>query len=218
MTARLLSPLNFSIMLHLLLVGVFVSLSLIKETPKPFEVPIEIEAPESPQDLKEIKKDTKIVLKSVNEPVPTKTATREVFGASRNSLTDDSKESSGIEAKLGNTLSKASDSEVLKDSDADSLPSPVEEYLVSEMPSVLSEVRPQYPKEAREKQIEGSVVMDVLIDALGKVREVKIIEGLVVFRSGAVEAMKKFRFKPAVIDGKPVAVRIRYSLKFELEF
>jgi periplasmic protein TonB len=119
---------------------------------------------------------------------------------------------------LGNTLSKASDSEVLKDSDADSLPSPVEEYLVSEMPSVLSEVRPQYPKEAREKQIEGSVVMDVLIDALGKVREVKIIEGLVVFRSGAVEAMKKFRFKPAVIDGKPVAVRIRYSLKFELEF
>ncbi len=218
MSARLLSPLNTSIIYHAILIGGFAALVLIKDAPEPFEVPIVIEAPQNVQDLKEIKKDTKIVLKSVNEPAPVKASAREVFGTSRNSLTDDSSENSGIAAKKGNTLSKDSDSEVLRDSDADSLPSPVEEYLVSEMPSVLTEVRPLYPKEAREKQIAGTVVLDVLIDAQGKVREVKIIEGLEVFRRGAVDAMKKFRFKPAVIDAKPVAVRIRYSLKFELEF
>ena len=104
------------------------------------------------------------------------------------------------------------------DSDAGSLPTPTEEYLVSEMPVVLSEVRPVYPKEAKEKQLEGAVALDVLIDDKGTVRQVSVIDGPEIFRSGALDAMKKFRFKPAKIDGKPVAVRIRYSLNFKLEF
>ena len=99
-----------------------------------------------------------------------------------------------------------------------SLPTPTEEYLVSEMPVPLSEVRPVYPKEARDKQIEGSVAMDILIDESGKVRQVNVIEGSEIFRASALVAMQKFLFRPAKVDGKPVAVRIRYSIKFKLEF
>jgi len=62
------------------------------------------------------------------------------------------------------------------------------------------------------------VVLDVLIDDQGKVRQVSVIEGESVFRNEALIAMKKFLFKPARVDGKPVAVRIRYSLKFLLEY
>jgi protein TonB len=86
------------------------------------------------------------------------------------------------------------------------------------MPVPLSEIRPIYPKEAKDKQVEGTVALDVLIDQAGKVRQVSVIEGPQVFRASALEAMKKFLFRPAKVDGKPVAVRIRYSLNFKLEF
>jgi outer membrane biosynthesis protein TonB len=53
---------------------------------------------------------------------------------------------------------------------------------------------------------------------MGKVREVSVIEGEDIFRNGAINAMKKFLFKPAKVDGRAVAIRIRYSLKFLLEY
>jgi protein TonB len=183
-----------------------------------YEVPIEVAAPKEIQNLAEVKEQPKVVLKSVNAPqIQTKEA-REVFGASRESYTDSSLGTEGVEAKKGNTLAKEVDQTKLLDSDATSLPVPTEEYLVSEMPSVLSEVRPDYPKEAREKKLEGIVSMDVLIDDKGLVRQVSIIEGPSLFREGAIKAMKRFRFRPARVDTKPVSVRIRYMLNFKLEY
>ena len=86
------------------------------------------------------------------------------------------------------------------------------------MPSVLSEVKPAYPKEARDTKTEGRVILDILIDSAGKVRDAKFIEGEAIFRIPAVQAIRKFLFRPAKTDGKAVAVRIRYTLNFKLEF
>lgn len=215
----LLRPLPLSVFFHISLVVMFYVVTGIhipvKET---VEVPVVVSEPKEIQNLTEVKEKPKVILKSVNEPIPDTTPKREVFGANRNSYTDESVGDDGVSAKKGNTLAKEVDKTKLEDSDADSLPTPTEEYLVSEMPSVLSEVRPVYPPEARSKGLEGSVAMDVLIDENGNVRQVSVIEGEEVFRAGAKEAMKKFKFKPAKVDGKSVAVRIRYSLKFQLEY
>jgi protein TonB len=119
---------------------------------------------------------------------------------------------------MGNTLAKISDKEVLNANDPDSLPTPTEEYLVSQMPKVLTEVRPTYPKVARDKQQEGAVALDVLIDEKGAVRQVNFIDGEEVFKKDAVDAMKKFKFSPANINGKAVAVKIRYVIKFKMEY
>ncbi len=176
-----------------------------------FVVPINV------QNLNKEEEKPKVILKSINEEKPSTAAEkpREIFGANRNSLTDSSQE---IASKKGNTITKDVDSKVLTDADASQLPNPTDEYLVSEMPQVITEVRPTYPAEARAKQIEGSVALNVLIDNQGVVRQVTFIEGPEIFRGGALEAMKKFRFKPAFVTGQPVAVRIRYVLKFKLEF
>ncbi len=212
-------PWSLSILLHLSLVLAFLVITLIKVPEKEsFEIPVVVNEPKEIQNIAEVSQKPKVVLKSVNEPIPDSKPTREVFGASRSSYTDESLGSEGVEAKKGNTLAKEADKTTLLDSDADSLPTPTEEYLVSEMPRVLSEVRPNYPKEAKERELEGTVVLDVLIDDQGKVRQVSVIEGESVFRNEALIAMKKFLFKPARVDGKPVAVRIRYSLKFLLEY
>jgi protein TonB len=214
-----LRPWQVSFLFHAVFVALVVIFTFFRFSPiERYEVPIEIYEPKDVQNLAEVKEAPKVVLKSVNEPVPDSKPVREIFGASRESYTDKTLGRDGVEAKKGNTLAKEVDKTQLLDSDVSSLPTPTEEYLVSEMPVPLSEVRPVYPKEARDKQIEGSVAMDVLIDDKGKVRLASVIEGSEIFRASALEAMKKFLFRPAKVDGKPVAVRIRYSIKFKLEF
>ncbi len=215
-----LRPWQVSFIYHAIFAALVVALSYFRVAPvEVYEVPIEVNEPKEIQNITEVKEQPKVVLKSVNEPVPESKPAREIFGANRNSYTDESVgNDEAVEAKKGNTLAKEVDKTVLQDSDAGSLPTPTEEYLVSEMPVVMSEVRPVYPKEAKDKQLEGAVALDVLIDDKGLVRQVSVIEGPEIFRSGAIEAMKKFKFKPAKVDGKPVAVRIRYSLNFKLEY
>jgi TonB family protein len=212
-------PVHLSLILHLTIVMGFILFTKIEISEREvIDVPIQVDIPKDDQMLTEVKNKPKVVLKSVNQSDSSGATTREVFGLNRKSYTDDSVGSQGIEAKRGNTLAKELDQTVLTEADSESLPATTEEYLVSEMPSLLSEVRPVYPKEAREKGIEGVVVMSVLVDDAGVVRQVSVIDGPLVFRSVALEAMKKFTFRPAKVDGKPVAVRIRYSLKFKLEF
>jgi TonB family protein len=183
------------------------------------EVPIELTVPDEPAPLKEIEKNRPVVIKSINtskaRAAKKKKVVRQVFGSSKNSMT--TKEEKGIDVKRGNTLAKEVDQKVLNKDDVDTLPTPTEEYLVSQMPQVLSEVRPQYPEDAKAERKEGSVVLSVLVDTEGTVRQVKVIEGEDVFKGPALEAMKKFKFKPATMEGKNIAVRIRYTLRFILE-
>lgn len=217
-----LRPWQLSLSLHIALIALFTLMTQFQmRSTEVIEVPIEMNMPQDVQNLVESKSTPKVVLKSVNqaEESPPPAKVREVFGVNRQSYTDNSVgDSEAVYAKRGNTLTKESDNKILNADDVDSLPVPTEEYLVSEMPVVLKEVRPSYPQKAREEKIEGVVVLDVLIDKNGLVRQVSVIEGPQIFQKNAVEAMRSFQFKPANIDGSPVPVRIRYTLRFELEY
>lgn len=215
-----LRPWQVSFLSHAMVAGFFlVLMNMNLPDSNVIDVPIEIVAPKEVQNLTQVQEKPKVVLKSENLAAPESKPAREVFGANRKSHTDESvTDSEAVETKKGNTLAKSSDREVLHDSDVDTLPTPTEEYLVSEMPSVLSEVRPTYPKSARDQRLEGAVVMDILIDEAGDVRQTTLVEGPEVFRPGALEAIKKFKFRPAKVDGKAVAVKIRYTLRFQLEY
>ena len=144
---------------------------------------------------------------------------RAVFGISKSTLTEEpDRNEPGVEVKAGNTLAVAPDDRKLEPGDEASLPIPTEEFLVTRMPVMLAEVRIPYPQEARENGIEGPVVMDLLIDDRGGVREAKLIEGPApVLNDAALEAVKRIQFKPALVVDKPVAVRIRYIYRFVLE-
>lgn len=215
-----LRPWQLSFFFHVSVVGIFLFLMKMRLPPSEFiEVPIEVEEIKEVQNLVKTSESPKVVLKSVNELGSEIKKTRDVFGVNRQSHTDESVGvREAIVAKKGNTLTKATDEEILNNSDADSLPVPTDEYLVSEMPSVLSEVRPFYPQRARDERQEGIVTMDVLIDEKGNVRQVSLIDGPEIFRPVALKAMKEFKFRPAKVEGNPVSVRIRYTLRFELEY
>ncbi len=141
---------------------------------------------------------------------------REVFGVNRKSITSE-KQASPI-VKQGNTVTKEVDNKKLNKDDLDELPIPKAEYLVTEMPSILSEARIRYPEKAKEMGLEGVVVLSLLIDSEGRVREAQIVEGLTnEMDQEALRAIKDYRFNPAKIEKEKVAVRIRYAIRFVLE-
>ena len=201
------SPLLVSGLLHAFVVGVVLCLITlhIGQTQK---IDIEVyEAPVTAPHEMQLAQP-----KDIPKPV---VATRKVFGVSKNAVTDDSAQ--GLSEKAGNTLATAPDDKKLGVDEKD-LPIPTDEYLVDSMPILKDEVRVPYPKEAKEKNIEGPVVMDILIDQTGAVRKVTIVSdpgfGL---GEAASLAIAKFHFIPAKVKAGAVAARIRYTYRFVLQ-
>ncbi len=157
----------------------------------------------------------------LSKPIPEKKKEpekRAVFGASRKSILDSTNDPSTAEVKAGNTVAKTPDTEKLRADDADSIPIPVEEYLVSAMPILENEFRVPYPPEARKANIQGRVIMDLIIDSLGAVRQATLVSGPGFgLNEAALSAVRNFKFKPARVQDKPVAVKIRYAYQFVLE-
>lgn len=85
-------------------------------------------------------------------------------------------------------------------------------------PQVLRSVSPQYPFLAKRNNIEGSVTLRFIVDSEGNVVEPEVSksepEG--VFDEAALEAISKYKFKPAVKNGKNVDCIVNAPMKFEL--
>lgn len=174
-----------------------------------------------PFDLKEVYQSPAPTLQARNliQPKPKEAVRpRQVFGLNRNALTAAPDDAGALDVKAGNTSAKAPDAEKLTDADANALPIPADEYLVTEMPRIVEEIRVPYPESARKKRVQGAVLFDLLIDASGTVREARLIdgpgEGL---NEAAQSAVERLRFAPAKVQDRPVAVRIRYAYRFVLE-
>lgn len=166
---------------------------------------------------------TPSIQKNIQQPIDTKPKVekrdqkRSVFGVKRNSLTGPANASNPV-VKQGNTTAKAEDQLKLKNSDADEIPIPTASYLVNEMPKLKREVKIPYPPQSRQNGLEGAVLMDLIIDQQGRVRDAKVIQSPAQDLADAAKtAAYQFEFSPARIGDNPVAVRIRYSYRFILE-
>jgi TonB family protein len=85
-------------------------------------------------------------------------------------------------------------------------------------PTVVHHVLPIYTREAREKKIQGRVVMDVVVQDDGTVGDVKVTESLDAgLDVEAVKAVKQWLFKPGTRNGKPVPVRVAIEMTFTLK-
>jgi protein TonB len=151
-------------------------------------------------------------------PPPPKEIPHQVFGLSRKALTTTDSAPDAAAVKAGNTVAKEPDHLKLDDKDSTSLPIPVDEFLISKMPKLKADVRIPYPPSAKQAGIEGPVVMDLLIDETGQVRRATLISGPdESLNRAALAAARGFQFIPGQVDGKSVAVQIRYTYRFVLE-
>jgi len=63
-------------------------------------------------------------------------------------------------------------------------------------------VQPKYPVEARSGGAEGTVVLKAVVDQAGKVEGVRLVEGNAALATAAIQAVKQWRYRPYVRDGK----------------
>lgn len=85
-------------------------------------------------------------------------------------------------------------------------------------PRALFKAPPQYTEEARKERTVGVVIVQAVIDETGAVAEVKALKTLPHgLTEAALDAIRQWRFEPAQLDGKPVAVYYNLTINFRLE-
>lgn len=78
---------------------------------------------------------------------------------------------------------------------------------------------PEYPVTALRRHLEGYVIVEFVVTTSGAVRDVEVVESTSpIFEQAAIEAAKKFKYKPRVIDGQPFEVYgVQNKLTFKLD-
>ncbi len=158
-----------------------------------------------------------VVNKPIEETPPPKpeVVSRKVFGINRKSIT--TTDASATAVKAGNTTAKENDDLELNKDDADSLPIPVADYLITDEPSVIFEPKnKQRTEEARKNRYTGTARMKILVDTDGNVRDVKLLNELKYgLGERAVEIVKQVKLSPAKVNGKPVTVIRDFTITFK---
>ncbi|HYE26377.1 MAG TPA: energy transducer TonB [Clostridia bacterium] len=84
-------------------------------------------------------------------------------------------------------------------------------------PRALDTPDPEYSEEARKAKYQGTVVLWLIVGPDGNPRDVKIARSLGMgLDQKAIEAVRRWKFEPAMKDGKPVAVQINVEVNFRL--
>jgi len=85
-------------------------------------------------------------------------------------------------------------------------------------PTVISRVQPDYTEEARAAKYEGTVVVKATVGVDGTLKVEKVLRELDHgLTENAVEALKQWKFKPGLKNGKPVAVSLNIEVNFRLQ-
>jgi periplasmic protein TonB len=84
-------------------------------------------------------------------------------------------------------------------------------------PALLYKVEPEYSEEARKAKYQGTVVLSVEVDASGRAQNPRVVRSLGLgLDEKAIEAVKKWKFRPGYKDGKPVTVAATIEVNFRL--
>ncbi len=82
----------------------------------------------------------------------------------------------------------------------------------------LVQLPPFYPHEAKMLNREGMVELEYMVTKKGLVKDIVIVnaKNRKLFKHAAMQAVSKWKYKPLILDGKPVPVRVRVIIQFEL--
>ena len=82
--------------------------------------------------------------------------------------------------------------------------------------SIIRQDLPHYPDEARKEHIQGKVILHVIIGTNGVVKNLELVSGDPALTDAAIEAVKKWRYKPTLLDGTPVEVDTTVTVTFQM--
>lgn len=84
-------------------------------------------------------------------------------------------------------------------------------------PEAVSQVAPAYPTELRKAKVEGAVTLVFILDETGRVEDPRVENSSrPEFEKPALDAIRKWRFRPGQKDGKAVRTYIRIPIRFRV--
>jgi TonB family protein len=92
----------------------------------------------------------------------------------------------------------------------------------SELPVLTSRVDPQYPEAAKRMKLGGDVVLRAVVEANGSIGRIEVVAGASFgMTEAAVDAVRRWTYRPARVNGQPVAVwkviRVKFALRPDRE-
>lgn len=82
---------------------------------------------------------------------------------------------------------------------------------------IVHQVMPEYPEPARQAGIQGTVVLDAIIDTDGTVAQVKLVSGPEELAQSALDAVRWWRYAPYVVNGRPAIIETPVVVNFQLQ-
>jgi protein TonB len=84
-------------------------------------------------------------------------------------------------------------------------------------PRKIKDAKPQYPSAAKKAGIQGAVFAKTAIAEEGDVRDIAVVRGPAELAGAATKAIEQWRYDPAMMNGKPVAVKMTVCVRFSLD-
>jgi TonB family protein len=88
---------------------------------------------------------------------------------------------------------------------------------VSQPPKQINKVPPVYPLAAQLERVRGVVIMEAIVGADGKVRDVRVIRSVPFLDEAAVAAVMQWEYTPAEINGQPTPVVMTITTTFNMD-
>jgi TonB family protein len=84
-------------------------------------------------------------------------------------------------------------------------------------PTLLTKVDPDYSEEARKARLQGTVLLRIEVDTQGRAQHINVTQSLGLgLDERAVDAVKKWKFLPGKVNGKPAPVIAYVEVNFRL--
>jgi TonB family protein len=101
--------------------------------------------------------------------------------------------------------------------DSDTHLSPAKPHRSTIAPVPISTPEAKYTAEARMKQIQGVCLITLIVNAYGNPQNIRVVRSLGYgLDETAIEAVRSYRFKPAMKDGHPTAIPMTIEVRFRL--
>ena len=81
---------------------------------------------------------------------------------------------------------------------------------------ITHRVMPEYPESARHAGLQGTVVLDAVVNAEGAVTQLKAVSGPEALSLAAIDAVRWWRYEPYLVNGRPATVETTVAVEFRL--
>jgi protein TonB len=97
------------------------------------------------------------------------------------------------------------------------VPGPQRLHQGIQAPRKTVDVAPRYPTLARESRVEGTVILDVIIDERGAVTSTRVLKSVALLDQAAIDAVQQWKFTPARLNGEAIPIVMTVTVTFRLQ-